>query len=133
MLVIETIIEHIAHELKSFVEYMEYIRSLNWCGAKNRNVTPYGQTVTDNIMAQIVDCLEVEGHLLERWMAIAEYNRTHKTLKKGISMMPVKFGISFKAVPLNQAGALAHVYTDGSVHLNHGGTEMQQGLFTKVA
>ncbi|MBS41335.1 MAG: xanthine dehydrogenase molybdopterin binding subunit [Rhodospirillales bacterium] len=130
MLVIETIIEHIAHELKRPVED---IRSINWYGEKNRNVTPYGQTVTDNIMAQIVDRLEVEGHLHERRMAIEEYNRTHKTLKKGIALMPVKFGISFNAVPLNQAGALVHVYTDGSVHLNHGGTEMGQGLFTKVA
>jgi xanthine dehydrogenase large subunit len=68
-----------------------------------------------------------------RKKAIDAFNASHTTLKKGIALMPVKFGISFNAPMLNQAGALIHVYTDGSVHLNHGGTEMGQGLFVKVA
>jgi xanthine dehydrogenase large subunit len=66
-------------------------------------------------------------------MEVKKFNANHQTLKKGIALMPVKFGVSFNAPPLNQAGALVHVYTDGSVHLNHGGTEMGQGLFIKVA
>ena len=130
MLAIETIIEHVAFELKMSVEK---IRSVNWYGAEDRNVTPYGQTVSDNIMPEIVDRLALEVDLPGRQKAIDKYNASHQTLKKGIAMMPVKFGISFNAPALNQAGALVHVYTDGSVHLNHGGTEMGQGLFTKVA
>ena len=84
-------------------------------------------------MPEIVERLADEADLQGRRDAIDEFNATNGTLKKGIALMPVKFGISFNAPMLNQAGALVHVYTDGSVHLNHGGTEMGQGLFVKVA
>lgn len=130
MLVIETAIEHIARELGKSVDE---IREVNWMGTTDRNVMPYGQVVTENIMPEIANRLARETNLDTRKKAIDEFNATHTTLKKGIALMPVTFGISFNAPVLNQAGALVHVYTDGSVHLNHGGTEMGQGLFTKVA
>ena len=130
MLVIETAIEHIARELGKSVDE---IREVNWMGTTDRNVMPYGQVVTENLMPEIAARLARETNLDARKKAIDEFNATHTTLKKGIALMPVTFGISFNAPVLNQAGALVHVYTDGSVHLNHGGTEMGQGLFTKVA
>ncbi len=130
MIAIETAIEHIARDLGKSVEE---IRSVNWMGTTDRNVMPYGQTVTENIMPDIAERLAREIDLDGRRKAIDEFNASHTTLKKGIALMPVTFGISFNAPVLNQAGALVHVYTDGSVHLNHGGTEMGQGLFTKVA
>lgn len=130
MIAIETAIEHIARELGKTVEE---IRAVNWMGTTERNVMPYGQTVTENIMPEIAERLAREIDLDGRKKAIDEFNASHTTLKKGIALMPVTFGISFNAPVLNQAGALVHVYTDGSVHLNHGGTEMGQGLFTKVA
>lgn len=130
MIAIETAIEHIARELGKTVED---VRAVNWMGTTDRNVMPYGQTVTENIMPEIAERLAREIDLDSRKKAIDEFNASHTTLKKGIALMPVTFGISFNAPVLNQAGALVHVYTDGSVHLNHGGTEMGQGLFTKVA
>jgi len=130
MLVIETAIEHIARELGKSVDE---IREVNWMGTTDRNVMPYGQVVTENLMPEIAARLVRESNLDARKKAIEEFNATHTTLKKGIALMPVTFGISFNAPVLNQAGALVHVYTDGSVHLNHGGTEMGQGLFTKGA
>ncbi|MFT5487446.1 MAG: xanthine dehydrogenase large subunit [Paracoccaceae bacterium] len=130
MIAIETAIEHIARELGKTVEE---IRAVNWMGTTDRNVMPYGQTVTENIMPEIAERLAREIDLDGRKKAIDAFNASHTTLKKGIALMPVTFGISFNAPVLNQAGALVHVYTDGSVHLNHGGTEMGQGLFTKVA
>lgn len=130
MIAIETAIEHIARDLGKSVDD---VRAANYYGTDDRNVTPYGQPVTDNIMPEIVERLSREIDYEGRKKAIDDFNATHTTLKKGIALMPVKFGISFNAPMLNQAGALVHVYTDGSVHLNHGGTEMGQGLFTKVA
>ena len=130
MLVIETIIEHIARNLGKSVEE---IRAVNYYGTDDRNITPYGQTVKDNIIVELTDRLTKEVGLEDRIVAVDKFNAENKTLKKGIAMMPVKFGVSFNTPLLNQAGALVHVYTDGSVHLNHGGTEMGQGLFTKVA
>lgn len=98
-----------------------------------RTVTPYHQTVSDNIIAKIVDELEESSDYQARRQATINFNRTSSIIKKGIALTPVKFGISFTATWYNQAGALVHVYRDGSVHLNHGGTEMGQGLNTKVA
>src|SRR5271170_24903 len=96
--------------------------------------TPYNQTVEDleTLPAMIAE-LEASSDYRARRAAIAKFNATSPILKKGIALTPVMFGISFTLIHLNQAGALVHVYTDGSIHLNHGGTEMGQGLFTKVA
>ena len=130
MLVIETAIEHVARHLRKEVDE---VRAINWYGKRNRNLTPYGQEVKDNIIEEMVDKLVREADYAGRKRAVAAFNASHATLKKGIALMPAKFGISFNIPTLNQAGALVHVYTDGSVHLNHGGTEMGQGLFVKVA
>ena len=95
--------------------------------------TPYGQTVTDAVTFEIMTELEASCDYRARRKAIAAWNARNTILKRGLAMTPVKFGISFTANHLNQAGALVHVYTDGSIHLNHGGTEMGQGLNIKVA
>ena len=89
--------------------------------------------VTDCVIGEIVDELERSSDYRARRKAVRDFNRKNPVLKKGIALTPVKFGISFTTTHLNQAGALVHVYKDGSVHLNHGGTEMGQGLFVKVA
>jgi xanthine dehydrogenase large subunit len=109
------------------------VRRLNLYGKTERNITHYHQTVTDNILPELFDELEASSNYRERRRQIAAFNRRNAVLKRGLAMTPVKFGISFTATHLNQAGALVHIYSDGSVHLNHGGTEMGQGLFVKVA
>lgn len=109
------------------------VRRENFYGIDTRNTTHYQQTIEDNIIHDIVDELEKSSDYRQRVLEIRRYNNEHEHLKRGIALTPVKFGISFTATHLNQAGALLHVYTDGTVHLNHGGTEMGQGLFTKVA
>lgn len=109
------------------------VRRANFYGTTERNVTPYGQPVVDNIIEPLVADLERRARYAERRAEIAAFNAGSPVLKKGLALTPVKFGISFNVVHLNQAGALVHVYTDGSVLVNHGGTEMGQGLNTKVA
>ena len=98
-----------------------------------RNTTHYGQKIEQHIIANLVDRLEKTSDYRARRQQIDAFNQSSPILKKGIALTPVKFGISFTVQHLNQAGALIHIYTDGSIHLNHGGTEMGQGLFTKVA
>ena len=95
--------------------------------------TPYGMEVADFILGNMTQSLLASADYTARRAAIDEWNAKNTILKKGIGFAPVKFGISFTLTHLNQAGALVHVYQDGSVHLNHGGTEMGQGLFQKVA
>ncbi|SLN55976.1 Aldehyde oxidoreductase [Roseovarius albus] len=109
------------------------VRKANFYGGKGRDVTPYHQEVEDNILDRLVEELEETSAYRKRREEIIAYNKTSPVLKKGIALTPVKFGISFTATWYNQAGALVHVYNDGSIHLNHGGTEMGQGLNTKVA
>jgi xanthine dehydrogenase large subunit len=102
--------------------------------AAARDVTPYGQTVEDHDVApRLIEQLERSSSYRARRKEITAFNARSPILKRGIALTPVKFGISFTLTHLNQAGALVHVYQDGSVHLNHGGTEMGQGLFQKVA
>lgn len=126
----ERMIEEIAYALgKDPLE----IRKANFYGGEGRNLTPYHQTVEDNIIPQIIAKLEETSDYAARRAAILNFNRHSRIIKRGIALTPVKFGISFTKTEYNQAGALVHVYTDGSIHLNHGGTEMGQGLYTKVA
>lgn len=126
----ERMIEEIAYALgKDPLD----IRKANFYGGEGRNLTPYHQTVEDNIIPQIVAELEASSEYAARREAILDFNRQSRVIKRGIALTPVKFGISFTKTEYNQAGALVHVYTDGSIHLNHGGTEMGQGLYTKVA
>jgi xanthine dehydrogenase large subunit len=101
--------------------------------SKNDNTTPYDMDVTDFILHEMTDKLLRDADYDTRRQAVFAWNDRHATLKKGIAFSPVKFGISFTLTHLNQAGALVHVYQDGSIQLNHGGTEMGQGLFQKVA
>ncbi|MEJ8826163.1 xanthine dehydrogenase molybdopterin binding subunit [Variovorax humicola] len=109
------------------------VRRTNFYGKTERNVTPYEQVVTDNIIDKLVTQLEDSSDYRARRAAVAAFNATSPVLKRGIALAPLKFGISFNVKHFNQAGALVHVYTDGSILVNHGGTEMGQGLNTKVA
>jgi xanthine dehydrogenase large subunit len=130
LIVAERIMEEIAYALgKDPLE----VRRANFYGDTDRNVTPYHQTVTDNIIHRIVDELVDSSDYAARRGAVLAHNARGGVIRKGIALTPVKFGISFTATWYNQAGALVHVYNDGSVHLNHGGTEMGQGLNTKVS
>ncbi|MBN9315588.1 MAG: xanthine dehydrogenase molybdopterin binding subunit [Devosia sp.] len=108
------------------------IRKANFYGTETNNITPYHQVVEDNVIQRVIEDLEQSSDYQARRQAILAFNRTSSVLKKGIAMVPVKFGISFTATWHNQAGALVHVYRDGSIHLSHGGTEMGQGLHIKV-
>jgi len=127
-------IEYVVDEIARYLHLDALaVRRRNFYGKGERNVTPYLQTVEDNILEPIVDRLEKTSEYRKRVEEIRRFNRGSPVLKRGIALTPVKFGISFTATHLNQAGALLHVYTDGTVHINHGGTEMGQGLFTKVA
>ncbi|WP_224826055.1 xanthine dehydrogenase molybdopterin binding subunit [Cognatishimia sp. MH4019] len=129
VIIAERIIEEIAyHRSRDSLD----IRKLNFYG-EGRDITPYHQTVEDNIAPQIVADLEARSDYAERRQAVLDWNAKGGVIRKGIALTPVKFGISFTATWYNQAGALVHIYSDGSIHLNHGGTEMGQGLNTKVA
>jgi xanthine dehydrogenase large subunit len=108
------------------------IRKLNFYGKTERNVTPYGQEIVDNVIHELVGELEASSDYRARRQAIEAYNRASPVLKKGLALTPLKFGIAFNVTHLNQAGALVHVYVDGSILVNHGGTEMGQGVNTKV-
>ncbi|RTE65610.1 xanthine dehydrogenase molybdopterin binding subunit [Amphritea opalescens] len=126
----EIILDEIARNLgKDPLE----IRKLNLYGGEGRDTTHYYQKVEDNVLPELLDDLEQSSDYQQRRQDIKAYNASSPILKKGLALTPVKFGISFTASFLNQAGALIHIYTDGSIHLNHGGTEMGQGLNTKVA
>jgi len=109
------------------------VRRANFYGPDGRDTTPYGERVEDNVLHPLVDELEASSNYRARREAVREFNRGSAVLKKGLALTPVKFGISFNVPAFNQAGALVHVYRDGSVLVNHGGTEMGQGLNTKVA
>jgi len=130
----EVLLDSIARELK--LDPLA-VRRANFYGTGQdgmaNNVTPYGQVIHDNVIHELVAELERTSEYAQRRKAAAAFNAASPVLKKGVALTPVKFGISFNVVFLNQAGALVHCYTDGSVLVNHGGTEMGQGLNTKVA
>jgi xanthine dehydrogenase large subunit len=129
MIVIEAIMGDVARHLG--LDALD-VRRRNFYGTIDRNVTPYQMTVTDNIIESLTAQLAMTSRYLERKAEISQWNKNNSLIKKGIALTPVKFGISFTATHFNQAGALVQVYTDGSVLINHGGTEMGQGLHTKV-
>ncbi len=135
---IERVMDHVAHELgldPFEVRQKNFYASGGSISAKMKapQRTPYGQPVEDSVIRELVGELAERARYRERREAVAAWNAGHEVLKRGIALTPVKFGISFTLTHLNQAGALVHVYQDGSIHLNHGGTEMGQGLFQKVA
>ena len=109
------------------------VRKRNLYGAPPRNVTHYGMTLRDNVLPALIEELETRAEYRARRAQIGDWNARNAHIKRGLALTPVKFGIAYTATQMNQGGALVHLYTDGSVHLNHGGTEMGQGLFIKVA
>jgi len=129
MMLIERVMDHIADHLG--LDPLE-VRQCNFYGPE-RDITPYGQQVKDFEIPALVDELAQTSAYGERLQQIKKWNAAHPMSKRGIALTPVKFGISFTTTFLNQAGALVHVYRDGSIAVNHGGTEMGQGLFIKVA
>ncbi len=129
MAVIETVMDRIARYLKK--DPLD-VRYRNFYGVESRNITHYGQTVEHNRLYRIYDELVASSEYHRRRTAAAEFNASHEFVKKGIALTPVKFGISFTTSFLNQAGALVNVYKDGTILVNHGGTEMGQGLHTKM-
>jgi xanthine dehydrogenase large subunit len=130
MVAIEYVVDEIARALgKDPLD----VRWANLYGRDDRNVTHYHQRVEDNILPELLDELETWSEYRRRRQEIDAYNARQAVLRRGIALTPVKFGISFTVTHLNQAGALLHVYQDGSIQLNHGGTEMGQGVYTKVA
>jgi xanthine dehydrogenase large subunit len=129
MIVIEAILSDIARHLG--LDPLD-VRRRNLYGVQDRNVTHYQMKVEDNILDPLITTLEASSGYRARREALATWNARSPVIKRGIAITPVKFGISFTATLFNQAGALVNVFTDGSVQLNHGGTEMGQGLHTKV-
>jgi xanthine dehydrogenase molybdopterin binding subunit/xanthine dehydrogenase small subunit len=130
MVVIEEVMDRIARRLSL---PPETVRERNlYSGEGATNTTHYGQELGDNRLPMIWSALKSEARFAERRDALAAWNAAHPHVKRGLAMTPVKFGISFTASFLNQAGALVLIYRDGSVQVNHGGTEMGQGLQTKI-
>lgn len=133
VIVIEAILGDIARALGRDAQDVRMVNLYGKDASEGRNVTHYQMTVEDNILHALLPQLERDADYRQRQASIAAWNATSPVLKRGLAITPVKFGISFTATLFNQAGALVHVYTDGSVQVNHGGTEMGQGLHTKVA
>jgi len=140
MIVIETIMGDIARHLK--LDPLDvrlrnlYSEELTHSASEPlqaRNTTHYQMKVEDNILQPLMSQLEQSSQYRKRQQTLALWNSRSPAIKRGIAITPVKFGISFTATLFNQAGALVHVYLDGSVQVNHGGAEMGQGLHTKVA
>ena len=130
MVAVEQIMDHIARERG--LDPLE-LRKRNYYGKQDRNITHYHQQVEDNLLVEMTEQLEASSDYASRRADITAFNASHRYMKRGLALTPVKFGISFTSSFLNQAGALILIYTDGTVQLNHGGTEMGQGLNTKVA
>jgi len=129
MAVIETAIDRIARFLKIDATG---IRKLNFYGTEERNITPYGESVVNNRLHMIFERLITSSDYYSRRKENDHFNQENEFVKRGLSLTPVKFGISFTTAFLNQAGALVHIYNDGTIAVNHGGTEMGQGLNTKI-
>ncbi|MBX2857792.1 MAG: xanthine dehydrogenase molybdopterin binding subunit [Cellvibrionaceae bacterium] len=129
MITTEAVIDDIAWRLgKDPLE----VRKRNVYQGDN-NLSPYGQKIEQEVLPGLIDSLEKSAAYYPRRREINAFNRNNSLQRKGLSLTPVKFGISFTSKHLNQAGALVHIYTDGSILVNHGGTEMGQGLYTKIA
>ena len=135
MVGIERVIDQVAHHLglDPLLVRQRNFYPHKFTASDDKGRTPYGQLVEDCVLQDIVGDLAKRADYAARRAEIERFNKTNSVIRRGIALTPVKFGISFNTTFLNQAGALVHVYTDGSVHLNHGGTEMGQGLNTKVA
>jgi xanthine dehydrogenase molybdopterin binding subunit len=129
MAVVETVIDRVARYLRKDAAE---IRHRNFYGLESHNVTQYGQTVENNRLFLLYDQLMESSEYVRRRQEVNGFNGSNEFYKKGIAITPVKFGISFTTTHMNQAGALVNVYKDGTILVNHGGTEMGQGLHTKI-
>ena len=129
MMIIEKAMDDVARYLR--LDPLE-VRKRNLYG-EGRDITHYGQQIEQHVLAELIGQLETSSDYQARREQISAFNAQSPVLKRGLALTPVKFGISFTATHLNQAGALVHIYTDGSIHINHGGTEMGQGLYIKIA
>lgn len=129
MVLAEAMMDAIAREIG---EDPLTVRKRNLYQHSTRNTTQYGMKVEHNVLPDLIEKLEASSEYWQRREQIHQFNLNNPILKKGLALTPVKFGISFTAKHLNQAGALVHIYTDGSIQVNHGGTEMGQGLHTKI-
>ncbi len=127
---IETIIDRVARNLGKDAGS---IRKINFYGSRDRNITPYGQKVENNRLSRLWNETVNISEYRARRKQVDAFNKKNKFVKRGLAITPIKFGISFTTSFLNQAGALVNIYRDGSVLVNHGGTEMGQGLHTKIA
>jgi len=130
MMVIEAVLDDVARILGR--DPLD-VRRINLYGTQDRNVTHYGQLVEGNVLPDLLDRLERSSEYRRRRAQVSRWNAAEPIIKRGLALTPVKFGIAFTSTMFNQAGALLQVYTDGTVLLNHGGTEMGQGLYVKVA
>ena len=130
MMSIENIIDNISRHLN---KDPSEIRKVNFYKNNTKNITHYGMKIEDNVIGDIFEKLIKSSDYKKRYSEVKKFNKKNKYKKKGIAITPVKFGISFTTLHLNQAGALVHIYTDGSIYLNHGGIEMGQGTHTKIA
>lgn len=128
-MIIESVMDDIARTLR--LEPLE-VRRRNLYGIGERDITPYGMRVEDNLLYTVIDRIVASSNYSERRRRVDAINARGGTIRHGLALTPVKFGISFNALLYNQAGALVHVYADGSVLVNHGGTEMGQGLNVKI-
>ena len=129
-MLMDDVLGRVAHALGAD---MEAVRALNFAGGQNPAETPYGQALEGDLIRRVHAEARADAGWDARRAEIAAFNATHPTLRRGLGCFVSAFGISFGIPHLNQAGALVHVYTDGSIRLNHGGTEMGQGLFIKIA
>ncbi|KAF1989007.1 xanthine dehydrogenase [Aulographum hederae CBS 113979] len=127
MFIAETYMEEVADHLGIAVEEFRRINMY-----KPGEQTHFNQELKDFYVPLMYKQVQEESEYARRRQEITEFNKTHKWNKRGLALIPTKFGISFTALFLNQAGALVHIYHDGSVLLAHGGTEMGQGLHTKM-
>jgi xanthine dehydrogenase large subunit len=130
MLAGEAVIDAVARELGLD---RDEVRQRNYLSPARGLLTPYEQTVEDMIADDLMARLREDADIARRRAEIAAFNARHAHVKRALATMPVMFGISFNMPSLNQGGALVHVYADGSIQANHGGTEMGQGLYVKVA
>jgi xanthine dehydrogenase large subunit len=130
MVGIEHVVDEIARHLK--LDPLD-VRKCNFYGKSDRHTTHYQMPVEDFVIPDLVTDLEKASEYAARRAEVAAFNQANPWIKRGIALVPIKFGISFTLTHMNQAGALVHVYTDGTIQLNHGGTEMGQGLYAKVA
>jgi xanthine dehydrogenase large subunit len=130
VVILEDAVERIAIALG---KTPEAIRAINFYGGEGRDITPSGQKLGDNLIERCVAQVMRDADWDARRAAVDDFNRTSPIIKRGLGMFPLKFGVSFNSTVLNQAGAFVNIYSDGSIRLSHGGTEMGQGLYIKVA